>query len=562
MIRDYQTEGIEFLAKRKYALLADDPGLGKTLQAIFAAREVDHARVLIVCPSQVKYNWVEEFQKWEFPLEGGAIQVIDKSVDKIHPLSRVVIINYEMLIRPQFQKEVQKFSFDLVICDEAHRLKRASSIRTKKILGAYGILRRTKRMWFLTGTPITSRPIDLFPLVTTCMAEVFKPYHKYLSFAHRYCGAYQGPFGLVVNGATNLDELSQKLSSFMLRRRKRDVLKELPQRIIQRIDFECSAKVRDAIREEEELTQELAGDRDPENYKMGEISRIRRTVAKHKIDDAIKFIKDRLEEDKVVVFFYHKDVCKILQEKLKKYHPLTIDGTVSSKKRTEIVKKFQEEARHQVFLGQMEASGEGIDGLQHVSSTCIFVEPSWLPKDMDQCISRLERMGQKNPVNAYILTIRGTIESKMMGLLEWKLHNINTILKDDQTLKTTKKGEQKMGKVYMEDKVDQLSDQVQKLAETIASLVSVLTPTGTEEVKVKKEEKPVKVKKEEKTEEKQESLIELARHYGAQIIKADPLKGKDVAKSIIAKTGEAKLADLNDEQLQQVVDGFLEVING
>ena len=308
-LRQYQKEGIQFLATRRYALLADDPGLGKTAQAIRALIETKAKNVLVICPAQVKYNWKREFDKWAPSVY--SIGIINKSTDSV-PRTDVLIVNYDLIIRKKLFERLAPRVFDCIINDESHRLKNPRAERTKKVLGKSGLVNRSRKMWFLTGTPITNRPIDLYPLVARCMNGQFKPYNKYLSFAYRYCGAYQGPFGLVVTGATHLKELNGKLDGFLLRRRKQDVLKELPRRIITHIEFDCGRDVMKSIEAEEARTQEMAGDRDPEHYKLGEISRIRRAVAKYKLKDAAGFIEDRLEEDKVVVFFYHKDVRKYL----------------------------------------------------------------------------------------------------------------------------------------------------------------------------------------------------------------------------------------------------------
>ena len=568
-LRQYQQEGIDFLANRKFALLADDPGLGKTVQAIRALIKQECQKVLIICPAQVKYNWEREIIKWS-PGKY-SIGIIDKSTDPV-PKTAVIIVNYDLVIRKKLLDKLKMMAFDCIICDESHRLKKPTAQRTKKVLGKYGLVNNTKRMWFLTGTPITSRPIDLFPLVARCMNGTFDPYHKYLPFAYRYCGAYQGRFGLVVTGATHLEELNGKLKNFLIRRRKQDVLKELPRRIITHVVFDCGKDVQRLIAKEEAETLALAEGRDPEHFQLGEVSRIRRAVAKYKLKDASGFIEDRLEEDKVVVFFYHKDVCKYLKEKFKAYNPLVIDGSVPAKKRTELVDKFMVDKKHRIFLGQMEASGEGIDGLQHASSTCVFVEPSWLPKDMDQCISRLERIGQKNPVNAYFLTIKNTIESKMMKLLEWKLQNINVILNDNQTLKETKK----MAKVYLEDKVDLLLEAVSTLTQKIEVLTALVeekpsttvqTITGDGDTLAPEEviEEEV-IEGGQTAQEVGANTVSVAdvRKLAAAITKADGLNGKTTCVKIIEKVGGKKGVKLNDltaPQLHTVGEQFAEILD-
>ena len=444
-------------------------------------------------------------------------------------------------------------------------------------MGKFGLVNRTKKMWFLTGTPVTNRPIDLYPMVARCMADKFAPNNKYLSFAYRYCGAFQSRFGLVVTGATHLKELNKKLEGFLLRRRKQDVLKELPRRIITHIEFDCTKEVQRIIKEEEDKTREIAGDREPEHFKMGEISRIRRVVAKYKLKDCAGFIEDRLEEDKVVIFFYHKDVRKYLMEKFKKYNPLLIDGSVPAKKRIEIVDKFIAEDKHRIFLGQMEAAGEGIDGLQHASSTCIFVEPDWLPKTMDQCISRLERFGQKNPVNVYILTIKNTIEAKMMKLLEWKLQNINVILNDNQTLKSTKvKEENEMvkdpvkKKLYLEDKIDLLLEGTLLITKKLTVIEEKLNhPMVALDPAAKGGDHTVDTPAEDPPSADESEAVEAitsqeVRKLASKLTEADGVNGKTTCIKIIESVAGKgkKLADCTPDQLKEVANQYMEILNG
>ncbi|MBW1812637.1 MAG: DEAD/DEAH box helicase [Deltaproteobacteria bacterium] len=566
--REYQKEGISFLSDKRFALLADDPGIGKSMQAILALVKVGATKILVICPAQVKYNWQREFEKWapgQF-----SIGIIDTSRQEI-PKTNVVIVNYDLVIRKTLFDKLYAKTFDCIINDESHRLKNPKSLRTKKVMGKWGLVNRTKQMWFLTGTPVTSRPIDLYPMVARCMAAKFAPHNKYLSYAYRYCGAYQSQFGLIVTGATHLKELNQKMEGFLLRRRKQDVLKELPRRIITNIEFDCPKDIRQIIAREEEDTLAQADGRDPEHFQLGEISRIRQAIAKYKMKDCAGFIEDRLEEDKVVVFFYHKSVCKFLKERFKKYKPLVIDGSVPAKKRMALVDDFMTKPEHRIFLGQMEAAGEGIDGLQHASSTCVFVEPSWLPKDIDQCISRLERMGQKNPVNAYILTIKDTIEAKMMKLLEWKLQNINVILNDNQTLKTTKKKENKMAKkMYLEDKIDLLLEGQAIILKTLAAIV--VKPTVAVDPAVEGGDRTTEVEAPEGTPvDDPENVTDAevvvtsseVRSLAGKITKADPIKGKTTCIKIIESVvGKGKkLADANDAQLAEIGTQFLEVLS-
>lgn len=416
--RQYQLEGRDFLKSRNFALLGDAPGVGKTGQAIIS---IDPKwRVLIVCPASVKTQWQEALMDW-CGLESWVISSSTHSPPSSEK-KKIVIVNYDLMIRNPLCWQLCKLRFDLIIYDEAHKLKSMSAKRTKVALGQQYLRPRAKRIWFLTGTPIKNRPVDLYPILRSCAPEVLGKHKSFLSFAYRYCGAYKSHFGLDTSGASNIDELRNSLKTFMLRREKRDVLNELPARIVIKQDLESTPAVKKIILDEEAQTIEAAGDEDPSLFKLGEIARIRRLLAKYKVPVCADYIKDILEtEDKLVVFYHHKEVLHELRNTFKDVPSTFIDGSIDPSKRSGIVEKFRTDKTIKLFFGQMQACGEGIDGLQSVCSTCVFIEPSWSHTDIEQCIGRLERSGQQNNINVHILVIKDTIESRMMEVVREKL---------------------------------------------------------------------------------------------------------------------------------------------
>ena len=571
-LREYQKQGVDFLKGRKFACLGDDPGLGKTAQAVCALPP--DAKVLVICPAQVKYGWAKEFRQWR----GVSSSIINKGTDKLNG-SAVTIINYDLLIRKPLFNQFRDRYFDVIICDEAHRLKNPKAKRTKAVLSRRGLLAKTESMWFLTGTPIKNRPIDLWPMLSSTAPEVLKPYHSYLEYAYRYCGAYEDNFGLNTSGASNTNELFRKLKPFLLRRRKREVLEELPPRILDIVEFDCTKAVRRVIQDEENAILEELGDRDASDMTLASMTRIRKVLAKYKTPDALAFIKNLLEEvEKVVVFFYHHDTEKALKEGLKKYGTLTIDGSTPANKRPLKVQAFCEREDIRVFLGQMQACGEAIDGLQHASRVCVFVEPSWSATDIEQCIGRLERLGQKDPVNAYLLVIKDTLESDMLKTCVWKEKITKEILGDNK--------QQKEKKMYLEERVTNLEKALNQQTEALnklieffrTSFVSVDTETqikkeeGVTKVKAKKEKPSQEAslvssgkKKEKKKEEPTETptpaakvSLEELRDLANKI--SEEQGGFTRCTDIIFQVGGtgAKLADLDSDELLEVKAKFEE----
>lgn len=551
--RPYQIEGAEFLRNRRYALLGDAPGVGKTGQAILAMPEL--GRTLIVCPASVKNQWQKALIEWR----GLGSTIIHHTNDQLGKRS-IYIVNYDLMIREPLLTQLKEKQWNLIIFDEAHKLKNIDAKRTKAALSNSGLRAHANRIWFLTGTPVKNRTIDLYPILRTCAPEVLGPYQSYLKFAYRYCGAYQGQFGLDTSGATNTDELCERLKGFMLRREKRDVLKDLPPRVINRVEFECTPGIKKRIEEEELKTIEKAGDKDPAQFKLGEIVRIRGMLARFKVPDAIAYIKDLLEEeDKIVVFYYHKEVCRELKEGLKDVGSVGIDGDIQPKHRSGIVDHFNRDPKVRLFLGQMEACGEGIDGLQRAASTCVFIEPSWSHTDIEQCIGRLERDGQRTDINVHILTIKDTIEARMMEVVAQKLEVDKVLYNQNQT-----KQKEKTMANEKEKAVSELHSAVggalaalvkiavkEALAEAMGTQRVAGTPEANQAETAKPSGKAAKVQEQE-VEVPQEADVseEAIRGRAGDIAAADPVNGRNQCIKVIGKVGGGKIKDLNTPELR------------
>jgi SWI/SNF-related matrix-associated actin-dependent regulator 1 of chromatin subfamily A len=533
--RQYQIEGKNFLQARRFAMLGDACGVGKTGQALIA---LDPSwRVLVVCPASVKVQWQTAFMDWI----GVSAEIIGTTKDKLKP-TPVQIINYDLMYRERLLAQLLRTQWDLIIFDEAHKLKSPTSKRTKAALTMKGLRGRTKRIWFLTGTPVKNRPVDLYPILKSCAPEVLKPYDSYLKFVYRYCGAYQGSFGLDVSGASHMEELGDRLRSFMLRREKRDVLTELPPRIISKVELECTPAVKKIIEDEEQATIEQAGENDPTLFKLGEQVRIRKALAKYKVGPAVEYIKDLLEEDKIVVFYHHKEVLRDLQKSFEKTGSVFIDGGVSPDKRKGVVDRFVSNRDTNLFFGQMEACGEGIDGLQDASATAVFIEPSWSHTDLEQCIGRLERSGQRNDINVHILVIKDTLESKMMDVVAMKL-NTDKRLYNQQTKEKT------MAKVKKTE-ITPTEKELRFLA-ALRDLMGEPTDPAPEVEQEPAEKAPQEVESaEEEPQEvepvKDEDVTEEAIRARCSDIcsLSKDNKGKELCINIIKKVGGGKIADL------------------
>ena len=216
----HQVEGVAFLLGRRRAILADDMGLGKTRQAIVSLRHLaPNGPYLVVCPASVKRNWAREIAQ---VIPDASIVVIDGSAP-VDLDATWVILNYDILGR--HRDALEQRDWTALVFDEAHYLKNHTSARSKLARGlterASAAAAQPLIVQLLTGTPLTSRPRDLFVLLQLVGHPLGR---SFLAFAKRYCAAEKGEFGWKTGGASNIDELTVQLHGVMLRRSKDDVL--------------------------------------------------------------------------------------------------------------------------------------------------------------------------------------------------------------------------------------------------------------------------------------------------------------------------------------------------
>ena len=413
ILKPFQVEGAEFLASRNYALLADEMGLGKTVTALAAAEKVGAQKVMVVCPASVRSNWKQEIEECGLSLSMFEIHSYNRAVTGLFPAG-----------------------YDTLILDEAHFCKTPESQRTQAIFGNNtGLARGAKRVWCLTGTPVLNRPRELYPILKTLHNDGIAPYNTWDKFTQHFCGAYwEGPGrGMNTRGASNIAELRSRISTFMLRREKKDVLPQLPPRIISRPPLEVAPR---ALRIVEELENEI-GNREMylspthEDFaQLGDMSRMLKAVGLAKVHAVAEFIEELLEtEQKVVVFAWHRDVIKELDDALGHHLPAVYVGGMSDEKKTAAVEQFKNDERCSVFLGQIAAAGTGINGLQNVCNNVVFAELSWVPGMMAQAIDRCHRIGQTaNAVNVFMPHVPGTLESAMLQVHSAKESVINALM--------------------------------------------------------------------------------------------------------------------------------------
>lgn len=408
----FQELGRDFLAMRTNAILADDMGLGKTLMAIEALKKLNITSGLIICPLSVRRTWVKVLED-QYP--GVFIKELTRS-NSIPHTKCFNIVNYDIVWRKPLETYLQS-PWPVMIADEAHFLKSIEANRTKKILGKNGLYNHCTHRWLMTGTPVLNRPKELYAILRSLTPERLGEYRDYYKYAYKFCAAYRDTFGFNADGASNLGELANLLGPVMLRRMKEDVLEQIPEITYEKIYLDPSNKLRELTEREHHIAET-------------QVASLRHALGLLKVIPAITHLEELLtSKNKVVVFTWHKEVAHGLKEHFKERAVMyTGEENVNEKEKSKT--RFVHDATVNVFIGQLEASGVGVDGLQEICDTCVFVEMHSVPGKIKQAVDRLRRIGQANPVLAQFLVAEDSIDEKTVNALAEKGHNIKKILNE------------------------------------------------------------------------------------------------------------------------------------
>ena len=413
----YQAEGVAWLKGRPYALLADDMGLGKTPQAIHWG--ADNRPVLVVVPAALTFNWQREIQSMWRP--GDTAIILDGKQGLPKTLPDWTILSYGQL--NQYLPQLKRAGFQSLIVDESHFIKNLSAQRTKNVLELVAPLepgpgdKPIRNRLAVTGTPVLNRPIELFALLV--FLGVWRD-HEYRRFRDRYTEHKIIKGRTVFTGAKNLGELHNSLKSFMLRRLKKDVLKQLPPKIITPLYVAISNRDEYIEAERNFLTwlAEKAGDIAAINASRAEIitkmNALRQLAAMGKVMPVCDWLKPCKDgQGKVIVF----STFNAPLEGMARCKPDSVvyNGALSSLDRQAIVDKFQLPSGPCYFLGTVGAAGVGIT-LTAASRVC-FLDLPWTPGGKTQAEDRAHRIGQMQSVEIVNVLARGTIDERMLKLL-------------------------------------------------------------------------------------------------------------------------------------------------
>ena len=396
-----------------------------TTSTIIASLETGSKKILIVCPASLKINWQREIENYSdrsvFICEG-------KKFSTEHDF---VIINYDILknFHDPKSKELtllEQCNFDLVILDEAHMISNAQAQRTK-IINSF--VKKINRVWLLTGTPMTSRPMNYYNLLSIIESPVAQ---NWMAYAIRYCQGYQFKAGnrkvWNVSGASNLEELRDRTSKQILRRLKEEVL-DLPDKIITPVYLRLQSK------EYENLMGEYYDwyDKNPDEsssltVQFSKLMKVRKVIANEKTRQTIEFAENILEQGKkVIIFTNFTDSLQTIYQHFGK-QAVYLDGSCSNSVRQQAVDQFQNEEKIKVFVGNLKAAGVGLTLTS--AEVVIMNDLSFVPAEHAQAEDRAYRYGQKSNVLVYYPLYENTIEGAIYDILNKKKEIIRTVMGD------------------------------------------------------------------------------------------------------------------------------------
>ena len=402
-----------------------------TYQSIVAALEIEAERILVVCPSSLKINWMREIENF--------CEDVSIIKGKHWDPDRFTIINYDILKNFhtieekgkkyedwELRREIVEFNPDLIILDEAHYVKNHKSIRGK-ILKDISKKFKTERVWLLTGTPIANRPMDYFNLLSIIDSPVT---NNWVHYAKTYCEGMRfkkgGKFIWVTNGASNLEELSSKTKRTILRRKKEHVL-DLPEKLITPVYLELeNVDGYKNVWNEYMEQRKLDGKKGNPAKDLVEMTLLRTFIAMETVPYTIEKTEEALESNKKTIIFcnFNDEMDSFINHFGDKC--VCVRGGMSDAKKQHAVDRFQEDDSCMVFVGQIKAAGVGLTLTK--AEIVIMNSLDWVPGTHEQAEDRAYRIGQKETVNIYYMLIDDTIDTLVWNILNEKKKVIGTIM--------------------------------------------------------------------------------------------------------------------------------------
>jgi SNF2 family DNA or RNA helicase len=461
---EFQKVGAQWLTERKYALLADEMRLGKTAQTIAASDQLGLKYILVLCPAIARINWTREFVKFSTSIRDSLVLL--KGVhSKDIPQHNLVVCSYDLLLDKSVNSALLSRKWELLVLDEVHHLKEPKAKRSKKVFGIGGLVHQADRTWALSGTPTPNNNSELWIMLFVFGITKL----SYDEFIKRYCTSVEIPirtrngrplWRMAITGARNIDELRTLLAPHVLRRKREEVLKDLPPINISHVAVEAGpvdiarwwpqvmlghdteADIMEIVERERAAIDALINIGGRKEVTTDGIANLaeslktyRRYVGLQKVESVAGIIEDELRAkvyNKIVIFAWHKDVMEDLRVRLHEFHPLKLFGGTPAEDRDEMIRRFQKIPKYRVFIGQIKACGTAIE--LSAAHEVAFIECSWVPSDNAQAAMRVHNIIQKEPVNVRFFGLADTSDEKVQQVLRRKTRDIVALFDEKNPL--------------------------------------------------------------------------------------------------------------------------------
>ena len=408
-------------------LIAWEPGLGKSLITIkYLQNHINVRPVIIICPSAVKEGWRRYLKKY---LPDEEVKVIQGRSCILTGKESIMVINYDVL--KDYDTLLKEFKPQMLVFDESQRLNVLSNFWTR---ASFNISQDVNKIFCLSGTPIKGKTKQLFSTLHLLNPDMFPNQNR---FYQRYCLNDTGDERTKYDGHRNLSELNEILiSSFMVRRTKEEVLKDLPERRHIPIPLEINnrSEYRHAEQDIIDFIRSTEGNASAQRAMKAQVfiklQKLQSLAVQGKIAQVVDWVKDFLDSDKkLLICCSHYFAFDSIHEEFKDVTVIA-DGRCSPKKKQQSIDTFIEDPNKKLFIVNYFSMGEGVDGLQTVCSDILIAEYVWSPHILDQIISRLHRYGAKEgteSINIYHTPAINTVEERMLTALDKKLKVMSAI---------------------------------------------------------------------------------------------------------------------------------------
>lgn len=417
--------------------LAHDMGCGKTMISLGVVSHyyTTESRHLIICPSYLRTNWWKEVNTWL----NTTVQVIFKTKDVISETTKFIIISYDLAVRKL--DTIKAIEWKTITCDESHYIKSRTAKRTKLLSP---ILQKCDHVLLLSGTPALSRPCELFTQLQALFPKTFK---QYSMFAQRYCDLKKTVWGWDSSGSTNPDELSLLMQQSMIRRLKKDVLKDLPPKIRKQVSVplskleskELSKHFKDLRAMNEILNKATVStpeNRDLAFQRQSLVSEMFRATARAKLKGVCEYVKGVLQDNSdqhIILFGFHQITMNSLEELIHnqiKEPFIRIDGNTPQLERQGLVDDFQAPNGPRIAILSIGACNAGI-----TLTAChytIFCELTWTPSLLLQCEDRTHRIGQEHVCHYDYLCAEDSLDERVLNKIQNKFGLLDQIIDEKQ----------------------------------------------------------------------------------------------------------------------------------